>query len=82
MATATHELEPAWLEDELWVTKNDGLNGVTLHAPDQDAREQQQAQRAEPQSFRVAELLLAVCFGLPQLAWMGFLAYVGLRVMS
>jgi len=39
MAVTTPELEPAWLNDELWLAEKEQRDGVTDDAPERDAEE-------------------------------------------
>ncbi len=66
--------------DELWLAEKEQRDGVTDDAPERDA-EAQQPQGVEQRSLGATELLLSLCIGLPQLAWMGFLAYLAYNIV-
>jgi len=75
------ELEPAWLNDELRLAEKEQPDGVTDDAPERDAEEAQRPQGVEQRSLGATELLLSLCIGLPQLAWMKFLAYLAYNIV-
>jgi hypothetical protein len=71
----------ARLDEELWLADEEP-EGVADRAPDGDADEGDDGKRDEVRRFGIRELLLAVCLFVPQLAWMGFLAYIAFRALS
>jgi hypothetical protein len=81
VAVGAEHHEPQWLEEELWLVDEEP-EGVADRAPDHEAHDQHENERVEAKRLGVRELLLAVCLFVPQLAWMGLLAYVAFRALS
>jgi hypothetical protein len=76
MALRTHDLEPAWLDGELWGTEHDrrDVSGDEAQGPEfppEKARER----------FPRRGLLLVVGVSLVQLAWLVVLAYVAYSIV-
>ena len=82
MAVGVEEHKASPLAHEPAVAERAEPQRVAGHAADQDAPAAAHAEPAPPGSFGIRELLLALCIGLPQLAWMGFLMYLVLGALS
>jgi len=81
MTALQHE---PWLEDELWLLKKEQPrpsrgNG---HDPLRDATAKDKAQAEQTVGSTRFTLVIAVLLGVPQLAWIAFLGYLGLRFVS
>ncbi len=79
MTALQHE---PWLDDELWLRKKEQPSGGNGHDPLRDAAGKNKAQAEQTAGSTRFTLVIAVLLGLPQLAWIGFLGYLGLRFVS
>ncbi len=79
MTALQHE---PWLEDELWLLKKEQPSGGNGHDPLRDTTAKDKAQAEQTVGSTRFTVVIAVLLGLPQLAWIGFLGYLGLRLVS
>jgi hypothetical protein len=82
MAVRAKQHDASQVREELSAAEQAEPHRVAEQALDQHSPPPAHAEPTEPRSIGIRELMLGLCIGLPQLAWMGLLMYFALQVLS